>query len=235
MAKSDQYDVNFFRPRSNHAKANTKLIKVLAITWAVAVFGFQILLMIFNEPTPEKSYEVYQGVFPEVVENVNASTQMKIDFSKSLLHVLGKNIAVNDDDKLIVKKALTWSVASLQPDSMKSIFYSEPEESTFSLAAQSLNLQTSGFDKIMIDLLPTSLVKLEQDEFPAEVKSKLPGIMELYLVHNQSFLTDFNFIGFPFHYWYTAQFLLILFVILCIIYAVTIEKANKTHNFVEET
>lgn len=235
MANSEQYDVNFFRPLSNHAKANTRLIIILATVWAVAVFGFQFLLMFFNEPTPENSYEVYQSVYPAVVEDISASAQMKADFGKSLLHVLGKNIAVQEEHKIIVKKAFTWNVASMLPDSVNSVFFSEPENSTFELAALTLGLKNSGFDKIMIDLIPTSLVKLEQKSFPEEYKSELPAIMDLYLIHNQSFLTDFNFLGFPFHYWFTAQFLLILFVVLCIIYAVTIDKANKTHNFVEET
>ena len=235
MANTEQYDVNFFRPLSQHAKANTKLVITLATIWAVAVFGFQFLLIIFNEPTPEKSYLVYQSVYPSVIEDANPSSEMKVSFGKSLLYVLGKNIAVKDDHKVILKKALTWTIASMQSDSLKTIFYSEPTKNSFNLASQSLNLQTTGFDKIMIDLLPNSIVKLEQAEFPEECKSELPGIMELYLVHNQSFLTDFNFLGFPFHYWYTAQFLLILFVVLCIVYAVKIEKANTKHNFVEGT
>ena len=57
--------------------------------------------------------------------------------------------------------------------------------------------------------------------------------MDLYLIHNSSPL-NFKFIGFPFHYWYTAQFLLILFVLLCLIYAVIIEKVNKKHEFPED-
>lgn len=235
MSNSDQYDVNFFRPLSNHAKANTRLIKILASIWAIAVFGFQILLMILNSPTPEKSYEQYQSVYPAVVQNVQATSEQKITFAKSLLNVLGKNIAVNENHKIILKKSLTWIVASLQPDSIKSEFYSAPSQASFSLASKSLNLQSSGFDKIMIDLIPTSLVKLENENFPEDCKVELPGIMNLYLVHNQNFLTDLNFLGFPFHYWFTAQFLLLLFVVLCVIYAVSIDKANSKHNFVEET
>ena len=81
----------------------------------------------------------------------------------------------------------------------------------------------------MKDLLPNSLVKVQNPTLSTEVKESLPKIMELYLVHNQSFLTDFRFLGFPFHYWYTAQFLLILFVVLCLIYAVSIDKINTNH------
>ena len=61
-------------------------------------------MLILNQPTPEKSYEVYQSVYPAVIEDASATPQMKTDFAKSLLHVLGKNIAVKDDHKLVLKK-----------------------------------------------------------------------------------------------------------------------------------
>lgn len=235
MSNSEQYDVNFFKPLSEHAKANKKLIISLATIWAVGVFGFQFLLIIFNEPTPEKSYQVFQSVYPSVLEEGESSSELKIDFAKSVLHVLGKNIAVKDDHKVVLQNAFSWASVNLQPDSLKEIYYTEPNKELFKITESSLGLKTEGFDKIMIDLIPTSLVKVENDAFPEECKAALPGIMELYLVHNRSFLTDFNFLGFPFHYWYTAQFLLIMFVLLCVVYARAIEKANVKHNFVEET
>lgn len=235
MSNSEQYDVNFFKPLSDHAKANKKLIVTLATIWAVGVFGFQFLLIIFNEPTPEKSYLTFESVYPAVIEENGVTTEMKTDFAKSVLYVLGKNIAVKDDHKEILKKSFSWAVASIQPDSMKSVYFNEQNEELLNLATQSLGLQTTGFDKIMIDLIPNSLIKIPNAKFPEECKADLPGIMELYLVHNQSFLTDFNFLGFPFHYWYTGQFLLILFVILCVVYAKAIDKANVKHNFIEET
>ncbi len=232
---SEQYEVNFFKPLSDHAKANKKLIVILATVWFVGVFGFQFLLLLLNQPTPEKSYEKFQAVYPAVVEDAAATPEMKTEFAKSLLHVLGKNVALKDNHKVVLQNSLTWTLESMQPDSVKPVYNVEPNEELFNKAATDLNLQNSGFDKIMIDLLPTSLVKLDKANFPEEYKSELPAIMELYLVHNQNFFTDFIFLGFPFHYWYTAQFLLILFVVLCIIYAVSIEKANIKHNFVEET
>ena len=62
----------------------------------------------------------------------------------------------------------------------------------------------------------------------------IPEIMELYLVHNRSALTDTKFMGFPFHYWYTAQFLLIMFVLICLLYGLFIDKLNKKHNFKDD-
>lgn len=235
MTDDKRYEVNFFKPLSEHAKANKKLILTLAIIWAVAVFGFQFALILLNEPTPEKNYTLFQSVWPEVVENESASTEIKQDFIKVSLAVLGKNIAVSEDHKTVLKGTLSRMLLGMQPDSLKPVFQKEPDQETYALAAETIGLASTGFEKIMIDLLPTSLVQVNDEKIPAEYKEKVPSIMELYLVHNQNILTDIKFLGFPFHYWYTAQFLLILFVVLCVIYAVAIEKRNIKHDFIEET
>ena len=235
MANNDQYEVNFFKPLSEHAKGNRKLISSLAIIWAVAVFGFHFLLIFVTSPTPEKTLSDFNSVWPQVVEDSSASMESKQVFAKSMLMVLGKNIAVKEDHKTVLKESLSWAVYDMQVDSMKVLFQAEPALALFDVAAATIGLGTDGFDQIMRDLLPTSLVKVEKSNLSAESKESLPEIMDLYLIHNQSFLTDFNFFGFPFHYWYTAQFLLILFVVLCLIYAVSIDKLNTKHEIVEET
>lgn len=235
MPNTEEYNVNFFKPLSDHAKANKSLISILAIIWFVAVFGFQALLIIFNEPTPEKAYTSFNTIWPSVVENQEALVEDKQLLSRSVLSVLGKNIAVKDDHKSVLKEVLTWSVMTSLPDSLQNLFMDEPNDETFKNAASIIGLQKEGFDKIMVDLLPFSIVKANSNILSEDVIKALPDIMKLYLVHNQSFLTDFNFLGFPFHYWYTVQFLLILFVVLCLIYAVAIEKTNKKFNFVEES
>jgi len=58
-------------------------------------------------------------------------------------------------------------------------------------------------------------------------KEKLPAIMSLYLTHNQSVLTDTQFLGFPFHYFYTSVFLLVLFVALCWVYCFIIDRMHS--------
>jgi len=234
MTKTDQYEVNFFKPLSTHAKANKKLILILATIWAVSVFGFQFLLMFLNTPTPEASYTAFQSVWPQVVEDPAASLDQKQVFSRSLLSVLGKNIAVKEADKTILKDALSWTLMSMQPDSLQAVFHAESSASSVQAARVALNLETTGFDKLMADFLPLSLVPVESDGLDPEKKAMLPGLMKKYLVHNQNILTNFKFMGFPFHYWYTAQFLLILFVVLCLIYAMAIDRMNKEHEFVEK-
>ena len=39
----------------------------------------------------------------------------------------------------------------------------------------------------------------------------------------ESFLTDMQFLGFPFHYWFTGQFLIIMFIGLCIWFNILID------------
>ena len=235
MTDHEKYQVNFFKPLSNHAKANTKLIIILATIWAVGVFGFQILLMILNNPTPEAAYIKYQSIWPAAVEKVDSGIEVKQELSKVLLSVLGKNIAVSDAHKSVLKETLSWTVYSILPDSSKGVMNAEPGDEAIMLAKNAIGLEEAGFDKIMIDLLPTSLVAVNSENLSEVNKNAIPAIMELYLVHNQNALTNFKFLGFPFHYWYTAQFLLIMFVVLCLIYAASIDRMNKKHDFVEET
>jgi len=235
MTEHEKYEVNFFKPISQHAKANKKLISTLAIIWAVAVFGFHFLLIIVTTPTPEKTLNDFNSVWQQVAKDTSATTEMKQVFAKSMLMVLGKNIAVKEEHKSVLKEALSWSVYNMQTDSVKPLYKAEPNNETIKGAIASIGLSSEGFDKIMRDLLPSSLVKVENSALSKNSRKALPDIMELYLVHNQSFLTDFKFFGFPFHYWYTAQFLLILFVLLCLTYAVLIDRMNLEHEFIEET
>ncbi|MBU1100419.1 MAG: DUF4212 domain-containing protein [Bacteroidetes bacterium] len=235
MTDSEKYNVNFFKPLSDHAKANTRLIIILATIWFVAVFGFQFLLMALNEPTPENSYTTFQEVWPQVVENTDSTCASKQELAKTFLYVLGKNVAVKPDHKMVLKNALSRLVFTMVPDSLNGVLKEEPGEESLALVKETIGLTEAGFGKLMIDLLPTSIVKVEGAPISEECITAIPGIMELYLVHNQNALTDFQFLGFPFHYWYTAQFLLILFVVLCLIYAVLIDRSNEKFDFVEET
>ena len=70
-------------------------------------------------------------------------------------------------------------------------------------------------------------------KFYGESEQKLRKIFEeamgLYLIHNRSVLTDTRFLGFPFHYFYTAVFLLILFVGLTWLYCVRTDMFNKKY------
>ncbi len=235
MTKSEEYNVNFFRPLTDHARANKRLITTLAVVWFIGVFGFQVLLMVLNKPTPEPAYTTFESVWSDVATNPDTTVENRQKFARSVLHVLGKNVAVKKDHNSILKEGLSWSVYTMLPESSRQVFHHAVlEKAAFNAAAEVIGLESSGFDKIMIDLLPFSLIQMSSTKLNADVRDTLPEIMELYLVHNQSVLTDFNFIGFPFHYWYTAQFLLIMFVVLCLIYAVITDRSNKKFNMDDE-
>jgi len=238
---SNTPQVNFFIPQTEHARQNKKIILTFVTIWAVAVFGFQFLLMLLNTPTPEENYTKFEQLWPEVqVENPSDANLQ--DFSKVVLSVLGKNIALKPEHKSTLSEALCWNVNSILPDTQKESFISfakgndgsSRNTEVIANVTQALNLKPEGFEKLMINLLPTSLISQNPAELSLTVMTDLPGIMKLYLVHNQNFFTDFKFMGFPFHYWYTAQFLLLLFVGLCLSYVILIEKLNKEHNLVED-
>lgn len=234
MESTVKVKVNFFKPVTEHARANMKLILLLAIIWVVAVFGFQFLLILLNKPAPEANYIKFEQIWPGVVDAADQDVLVKQNFSKITLSVLGKNIVLKQPHRDVLKLTISKMVLDLLPGEQKMMFAQDPSGY---LAGNDLHgilgLESDGFDKLLYDLLPTSLVKVENVDFTPEMKEQIPQIMQLYLVHNRSFLTDSRFLGFPFHYWYTAQFLLIMFVVLCIIYAAAIDKLHKKHGIDE--
>ncbi|MDC0357883.1 DUF4212 domain-containing protein [Oligoflexia bacterium] len=234
---SDRCTVNFFKPQSPHAREDMRIILTLFIIWAVAVFGFQFLLVALNQDTPEQAYIQYETVWPKV-EAGSATVAEKQIFARTILSVLGKNIALSSEHKITLQQALGIVILDLLPADKHERFNKLVEAAAdkgnltpaVRLAAQAIDLKSTGMDKVMGALLPSSLVVVQDTQY----SSALPETMKRYLIHNQNVLTDFKFIGFPFHYWYTAQFLLILFVVLCLVYVVVIERINKKHGFEEK-
>lgn len=230
------YNVNFFAPKSAHAKANRNIILAMLVVWALAVFGFQGLLIVLEKPTPEQSLIDFKQVWASVSAET-ATPQERQTFAKSILSVLGKNTMLKAEDKAMLKTTISWATYSLLHDNER-ITYNEKigsdKAAVAALAATAINLEDKGFDKLRAALLPSSLIPVESETLNAQVQAKLPEVMAFYTVHNQSVLTDTTFLGFPFHYWYTAQFLLVLFIVMCLFYAITIEKMNKKFDFVED-
>lgn len=231
------HEVNFFKPATPHERANMKLIMTLVIVWAVAVFGFQFLLIALQEPTPEATHTTFNEAWSAVEANEPTRAD-RVAVARSILMVLGKNIVLSAEDKALLQQAFSSTVLELVEPAERAAFRerlgSADPSAVQEQVATLLGLSEEGFDPLLAQLLPSSLVALEEGGLSAEARQALPEVMELYTVHNQSALTDFRFLGFPFHYWYTAQFLLILFVLLCLVYAVAIEKIHTKYNFVEE-
>lgn len=256
MESSDQYNFSLFTPRNLHGKKNRNVILSMLAIWAVAVFGFQFLLRVIEKPTPEKALVMFESTWPEVSSNDIKTADYKT-FLHSLVLVRGKNI-VKAEDQMVLSAAISYVIFSVVPDSVRSVMLSSISEigdlkGQLSEAKDQKYLDLklliaeknkvisspgelySGFKagSLELSILTGSLLEKYPTSLNDASFANLPEIMKLYLTHNQSFLTDSKFLGFPFHYFYTAVFLLILFVALCIIYNIMIEWRLSKEGIVE--
>lgn len=236
------YRISFFKPTTPIALYNRNLVIWLVSIWAVAIFGFQILLKVMEKPTPEAAYNQYETVWDQV-SGENATTSELQTFAQTCLSVLGKNF-IHPGEKEALNQALTWSLFQLAPPERHAAISNEITafkeltksisnitDSEYVRAKVNLSLSVSpllGLDRndVRTKLVSAQLLSEGWNEFPEEVKAMIPSIMSKYLIHNQSVLTDIKFLGFPFHYFYTSIFLLILFVGLCWLYCIRIDRRN---------
>jgi len=231
------------------AAKNRNIVLYLVIIWAVAVFGFQILLRLVEKPSPEKNLISFQEVWPSV-EQESADVEETQIFLRSILAVLGK--PVKPDHRLVFENALSSSLCSIIPyndlvkvdrlshqvslsrERLKELNKAEFEAENINYLNYKVQLSELLAPYAGVPPASNSGQLLSYDfrpelckEFTSESKAQLPELMELYMTHNQSFLTDTQFLGFPFHYFYTAVFLLILFVFLCWLYCIRIGSLQK--------
>jgi uncharacterized membrane protein len=255
-ASDKDYNFSLFKPVSPYGRKNRNLILTLLITWFVAIFGFQILLLIFQKPTPEKALINFESVW-ENVKNGDATDQEKSVFVNSLISVSGKSL-VKPADRIIIVNALSNVVYGMITEPEKELLSGQvkdlaetrqqltkaPDAEYAVLRADLTDIKASinaianertGTDPTNNKeaILPYSLNADYKPLSPAEIET-LPEIMKLYLTHNQSFLTDTKVLGFPFHYFYTAEFLLIFFILLCLIYSIKTDQLQKRFSIKEE-
>jgi len=256
MESSENYNFSIFRPRNLHGRKNRNVILSMLLIWAIAVFGFQILLKVIEKPTPEKALLVFEESWPSV-RTGTVSPDVQKPFLNSLILLRGKN-TLKADEKKVISDAITCFTYHLLPDSLKPVLQTSVDES---LKARGLIATVKGEEylahKNTIDDLSRGIITLTaqytgiengtleasilcfslQSAYPPSMNdSSLDGlgnIMKLYMTHNRSVLTDTGFLGFPFHYFYTAVFLLLLFISLCIVYNILIEWRLKKQGIVE--
>jgi uncharacterized membrane protein len=251
MESTDQFNFSIFKPRNLHGKKNRNVIFSMLVIWAVAVFGFQFLLRIIEKPTPEKSLTVFESVWPGASED-NLDGPGYSSLLRSLVLVRGKS-TLKPADQEILNGAITHFLFRIVPDDARTEILSLVDEAAgltgkiqkasdeefinirnqigdkYKRMAE-LTMPYTGFSPASLEA--TILVRSIRANYPISLKEnsleKLPSVMKLYLTHNQSVLTDTRFLGFPFHYFYTAFFLLVLFICLCIVYNILIEwRLNK--------
>lgn len=228
----NDYHVNLICPKTLYTKNHARLVIYTLIVWAIAVFGFQILLKIFEKPTKELSYQQFENVWPKVVSGSYSNDDIKV-FLNSSLNIYGRALSANEKES--IQEVITWSISNILPQNSKE----EIDHLIEGKRYKEISNQLSSFisfpdEKVKSNLLPYALIRTGNVENLLNKNIQIiPVIMKKYLIHRRSFLTDSNFLGFPFHYWYTAEFLLILFVFLCWFYCYKLKKINKHHNYQE--
>jgi uncharacterized membrane protein len=248
-SSKQNYDISFFRPTTEFARRNRNIVLYLVLIWAVAVFGFHILLRMLEKPTPEQTLIDFESVWPKIMSEEGNKEDFQI-FSQTLLKTLGKTLKT--DDRALLDHWLSWATTILLPEDQHVTLkekLSDLKESTkilqesnsddFAQRRKELTekqKELSSFLAPYFDLEPYGLsakslpLELDMDYMnkpePASQKV-LEEKMKLYLTHNESFLTQARFLGFPFHYFYSAVFLLILFIFLCWLYCIRIGRINK--------
>lgn len=244
--QSNSYHISFFKPTTPQARSNRNMVLWLVSIWFLAIFGFQIVLRIIEKPVAESSYISFQNAWDNIQNNSENKSDLQ-ELSTSVLSVLGK-IDIPLESRSYLDKTLSWAIYHLHPDSQKSLFIDqvilfENQKDTITKLSDPLYLATKqtlseelgklvGLSPLDVrtKILPLELISFNIKNLDVNTIEQLPVIMEKYLIHNQSFLTDIKILGFPFHYFYTAIFLLILFVGLCLIYCIRTDTMNHKMN-----
>ncbi|MBL6963258.1 MAG: DUF4212 domain-containing protein [Bacteroidetes bacterium] len=242
-SKTQDYHISFFKPANPQTKANRNMIILFVSVWAVAIFGFQILLKVIQKPSPEVAYQKYDLIWDNINSNTADYTEIQ-QFAQISLQVLSK-VFISADERKALDIALTSSLYKLLNNDDKIVFIQKISKfeklkieidnisdadyisSRNELAVYVSPIIGLGLNDVRMTILPLELLSAEVSGFNENIKVQIPGIMEKYLIHNESALTRASFLGFPFHYFYTAVFLLVLFVILCLLYCVKTEALNK--------
>ncbi|THB71618.1 MAG: DUF4212 domain-containing protein [Desulfobulbaceae bacterium] len=228
MDESKSYNVNFFKPSTPFLKENIRAIVIGLVIWGVATYGFQILLRIMETPTPEASYVSYQQVAPKLTQG-SATTDDLVVAANTYLHLLGKGAATLKNEAL--RNAFTSTVYALLSDAEKKTLLTVAGQVASDKSANVDFINTAlGItdNKAMMAVVPYALTTITPDKM-AVTDASLAPLMEKYFIHNQSVLTDTIVFGFPFHYLYTALFLLVLFVLICLIYCQVIDRLMKKY------
>ncbi len=233
------YHVSFFKPKTRRTLKNRNMVLWLVIVWATAVFGFQILLRVIEKPVPEPAYNTFVSVWDNVKAD-NASVEELKDFANSLSFVIGK-VYIKEEYKPALSNAFSWSVFEVADDEKDELYnvlkdfkiaqaetddilnpnYIKSKKTLEDYIAQLLDIPDNDARK---PILPFSMSLQKKDSYSAENMELTEEVMSMYLIHNRSVLTDTIFLGFPFHYFFTAVFLLVLFIGLCLTYCIITDR-----------
>lgn len=246
--QTEEYRISFFKPTTQQALENRNLIVKLFIIWAVGIFGFQVVLKILEKPVQEEALVRFTAAW-ERLESGEADRADYVAAGQAMVQAMGKS-TLKAHDYAALQDGVGWvlgqvypasGLADLQNDvdhlsalreqitSLGDEDYLEAKEKIISRAAPALDI---GEETLLAQLLAIGLDG-NLSQLSADSKTMIPITMNLYMTHNRSVLTDTIFLGFPFHYFYTAVFLLIFFIALCWYYCYRTDKLHAKLNFLE--
>lgn len=239
----ESYHISFFKPTTERARANRNMVLWLVSVWFTAIFGFHIVMKIIEKPVPEPSLIAFENAWM----NIDAGQWSRADLqelAKSCLSVAGK-LDLAPLEEATVDHVFSWCMLKLHEpssqerltrdietfESMSATIETINDEEYIAFkrelsARLSLTLGLSDTD-VRKTIIPFALTSDGLGTLREDSKVMLPQVMNKYLIHNRSVLTDTRFLGFPFHYFYTAVFLLIMFVGLCLIYCIRTDAMNR--------
>lgn len=220
------------------------MVLQFVIIWAVAIFGFQILLKILEKPVPETAFIEYKAN-REALLTGNPDRAALQSIGRSALTVLSK-VSIGPEYREALDNCVSWLAYELADESLRESFVTAVTD--FETIASSAELNDPAYlsakaevsayardlfgfadNDVRAKIAPLEIKSGLMNSFGEKEKAVTDSAMNLYLIHNRSVLTDTNFLGFPFHYFYTAVFLLILFVGLCWLYCIRTDMFNKKY------
>ena len=229
MEESKSYDINFFKPSTPFLKENIRSIIIGLLIWGVATYGFQILLRIMETPTPEAPYAAFMEYSSSLADG-SASAEDKVAAANMYLAVLGKSASLLSNEPL--KNAFTSTVYNILPAADQAALLDAAakaaDDKTVDVGFINAAMGIEG-NKAMMAVVPYALSAVSPDAM-AMYDPALKPVMDKFLIHNQSVLTDTIVLGFPFHYFFTALVLLTLFVLICLVYCQVIDKLVKKYD-----
>ncbi len=224
-----RYDFNFFKPTSAFARDNTRVITAIILVWAVAVFGFHVLMRVVEKPVPEAHYVTFEEIWPRIQDGTAGVSDHQA-MARIYLNLMGRFITLRNDDAL--RLVFTATVHDLLPADAREAFLSAvasgPAAAASALAPAYAAIGVTPAD-LLGQVVPYAVTAYDGKPLSASALETIPGIMEKHLIHFRSAITDARVLGFPLPYFYTAVFLLVLFVVLCIIYCKIIDQVAKRH------
>jgi len=249
MESSNEYRISFFKPTTERARVNRNMVVWLVSIWAVCIFGFHFLMKAIEKPTPEPELIIFQEVWDGVKSGTATVDEME-QFALSALHVTGK-VFIQPEHRAALDNGISFAVFQLADSVEKAALsldiqaferivedandltdaaYVSARNQLRNTASSILNLSTN---HVLSGILPYELKSGELNTLHQENIPVIETAMPLYMTHNRSVLTDMIILGFPFHYFYTAVFLLILFIGICWVYCFRVDRYNASVGIAE--